>query len=108
VLAVSGMTGEGLDELLHAIDAALTRDPLETADFRIPQAEGRVIAALERGATIMGQRFEGNLVFLTAVGPASLLQRYTKYQNRHAGEHGEADQREIGVETYVVNGEGLN
>jgi GTP-binding protein HflX len=90
VLAVSGMTGEGLEELLHAIDAALTRDPLETAEFRIPQAEGRVIAALERGATIMGQRFEGNLVFMTAVGPASLLQRYTKYQHRHAGERTEA------------------
>jgi GTP-binding protein HflX len=90
VLAVSGMTGEGLEELLHAIDAALTRDPLETAEFRIPQAEGRVIAALERGATIMGQRFEGNLVYMTAVGPASLLQRYTKYQHRHAGERTEA------------------
>jgi GTP-binding protein HflX len=82
-IAVSALTGEGLEDLLHAIDAALTSDPLETAEFRIPQAEGRVIAALERGATITGQRFEGNLVYLNAVGPSSLLERYRRYQHRH-------------------------
>jgi GTP-binding protein HflX len=82
-IAVSALRGAGLDDLLHAIDAALTADPLETAEFRIPQAEGRVIAALERGATITGQRFEGNLVYLNAVGPRSLLERYGRYQHRH-------------------------
>jgi GTP-binding protein HflX len=82
-IAVSALTGEGLEALLHAIDAALTADPLESVDFRIPQAEGRVLAALERGATITAQRFEGNLVYLHAVGPASLLDRYRRYQNRH-------------------------
>lgn len=82
-IAVSGLTGAGLEDLLHAIDAALTADPLETAEFRIPQAEGRVLAALERGATTTGQRFEGNLVYLTVVGPSSLLQRYGRYQHRH-------------------------
>jgi GTP-binding protein HflX len=83
-VAVSGLTGAGLDDLLHAIDAALTADPLETAEFRIPQAEGRVLAALERGATTTSQRFEGNLVYLSVVGPSSLLQRYSRYQHRHA------------------------
>ncbi len=81
-IAVSALTGAGLDDLLHAIDAALTADPLETAEFRIPQSEGRVLAALERGATITRQRFEGNLVYLQAVGPASLLERYRRYQHR--------------------------
>lgn len=79
VVAVSGLTGQGIDKLLEAMDAALVRDPLETAAFRIPQAEGRVIAALERGATIEGQRFEGNLLYLTATGPASLLHRYRRF-----------------------------
>jgi GTP-binding protein HflX len=83
-IAVSGLTGEGIDGLLHAIDAALTRDPLVEAQFRIPQSEGRVLAALERGATTMNQRFEGNLVFVTAVGPISLLDRYRRYQYRAA------------------------
>ena len=79
-LRVSGLTGEGTDALLHAIDAALTADPLEQMVFRIPQAEGRVLAALEGGATLQHQRFEGNEVTLTAVGPRSLLERYKRYE----------------------------
>jgi GTP-binding protein HflX len=78
-LPVSGLTGEGVDELLHAIDRALTADPLLEKRFRIPQAEGRVLSALERGATLMAQKFEGNLAYMTAIGPASLLERYRKY-----------------------------
>ena len=82
-IAVSGLTGQGLDTLLHAIDAALTADPLVEASFRIPQSEGRVLAALERGATLSRQRFEGNLVFVRATGPSSLLERYRRYQTDH-------------------------
>jgi GTP-binding protein HflX len=85
-IAVSALAGDGLEDLLHAIDAALTADPLESAEFRIPQAEGRVIAAFERGATITGQRFEGNLVYLHAIGPSSLLERYRRYQSRQVTE----------------------
>ncbi len=81
-IAVSALTGAGLDDLLHAIDEALTADPLESVEFRIPQAEGRILAALERGATIAGQRFEGNLVYLHAIGPSSLLERYKRYRHR--------------------------
>lgn len=81
-IPVSALSGEGLPELLEAIDAALTADPLMEVQFRIPQAEGRVIAALERGANISRQRFEGNLVFFTAHGPGSLLERYRKFWAR--------------------------
>jgi len=79
-IAVSGLTGQGLETLLHAIDAALTADPLVEASFRIPQSEGCVLAALERGAMLSRQRFEGNLVFVRATGPSSLLERYRRYQ----------------------------
>jgi GTP-binding protein HflX len=81
-IPVSGLTGAGLDDLLHAIDAALTSDPLIEVRFRIPQSEGRILSALERGATLSGQRFDGNLVYLTALGPATLLRRYRQYQLR--------------------------
>ena len=77
---VSGLTGAGCEDLLRKIDDALTADPLAEARFRIPQSEGRVIAALERGATVWNQRFEGNLLFMTVLGPSSLLHRYRKYQ----------------------------
>lgn len=81
-LLTSARTGQGLEQLLHAMDAALTADPLEEVEMRIPQSEGRVLAALERGATIADQRFEGNLTYLRAVGPASLVGRYRRFQVR--------------------------
>lgn len=81
-VAVSGLKGIGLAELLEAIDEELVRDPLETAEYRIPQSEGNVLAALEAGATVLNSRYEGNLAFLTARGPASLLGRYRRFQVR--------------------------
>jgi GTP-binding protein HflX len=78
-IAISGLTGFGLDHLLHAIDAALTADPLMQEEFSIPQSEGRVLAALERGSTVLNQRFDENTVFLTAVGPKSLIERYRRF-----------------------------
>ncbi len=87
-LLVSSRTGQGLHALLQAMDAALTADPLQEVEFRIPQSEGRVLAALERGATLSEQRFEGNLLYVHAVGPASLLGRYRQYVRRDGVEAG--------------------
>ena len=85
-IAVSALTGEGLAELLHAIDAALIADPLLEVRFRIPQSEGRVIAAIERGSTISRQKFQGNLVYFTAIGPGSLMERYRQFWAREDAE----------------------
>ena len=79
-IAVSGLNRTGLENLLTAIDGALTEDPLLEVRFRLPQNEGRAMAALEAGATIEAKRFEGNLAYLTAIGPASLLNRYRRFQ----------------------------
>jgi GTPase len=81
-VAVSGLTKVGLNELLTAMDAALVVDPLVEAKFRIPQSEGAVLAALEAGAVVREKSFAGNLVYLTARGPASLLERYRSFRER--------------------------
>jgi GTP-binding protein HflX len=78
-LAVSGFTRMGLDALLAAIDEALVHDPLTEARFRVPQSEGAVLAALEAGAIVDEKRFEGNLAYFRATGPASLLGRYRRF-----------------------------
>ena len=75
-VAVSGLKRVGLDHLLAAIDAALVADPVVEERFRLPQSEGGVMAALEAGAIVEGKRFEGNLAYVTARGPASLLNRF--------------------------------
>jgi GTPase len=79
---VSGLTKAGLQDLLAAIDDALVADPLVEAQFRIPQSEGAVLAALEAGALVTDKGFQGNLVYLTAKGPASLLDRYRNFRDR--------------------------
>ena len=78
-VAVSGLMKMGLNELLAAIDEALLADPLVEASFRVPQSEGALLAALEAGAVVREKSFEGNLVFLTARGPASLIDRYRRF-----------------------------
>jgi GTPase len=84
-IAVSGLTGEGVDALLAAIDAALVADPLVEATLRIPQSEGAVLAALEAGVVLRARRFEGNLVYVEARGPESLLERYRRFWAQEQG-----------------------
>ena len=81
-VAVSGLKKLGLDNLLAAIDAALVVDPLIEMKLRLPQSEGAILAALEAGAIVEEKKFEGNLAYLTARGPASLLNRYRRFRER--------------------------
>jgi GTP-binding protein HflX len=81
-VAVSGLKRIGLENLLAAIDAGLVVDPLVEMRLRIPQSEGAVLSALEAGAVLKEKRFEGNLAYVTARGPQSLLGRYRRFQER--------------------------
>jgi GTP-binding protein HflX len=82
-IPVSSLQHTGLEQLLIAIDAALVIDPLVESSFRLPQSEGAILASLEGGAIIDEKRFEGNLVFLRARGPASLFDRYRRFRDKH-------------------------
>jgi GTP-binding protein HflX len=81
-VAVSSLRKLGLDNLLAAIDTALVVDPVIEMRFRLPQSEGAVLAALEAGAIVEGKRFEGNLAYVRARGPASLLNRFKRFRER--------------------------
>ena len=81
-VAVSALTGEGLDAVLNAIDAALHSDPIVDADLRVPQHEGAALAAIEAGMVIHTRKYEGNLVHLTVSGPASLVGRMRRFRTR--------------------------
>jgi GTP-binding protein HflX len=82
-IPVSSLQHTGLEQVLTAIDAALVADPLVEVSFRLPQSEGSILASLEGGALINDKRFEGNLVFLRVRGPASLLNRYRRFREKH-------------------------
>jgi GTPase len=81
-IPVSSLQHTGLEQLLIAIDAALVADPLVESRFRLPQSEGAILASLEGRAIIDEKRFEGNLVFFRARGPASLLDRYRRFREK--------------------------
>jgi GTPase len=89
-IPVSALKQTGLDQLLQAIDAALVVDPIVESNFRVPQSEGSILASLERGAIIDEKHFRGNLVFLRARGPASLLNRYRRFREKYDVSHGRA------------------
>jgi GTP-binding protein HflX len=82
-VAVSALTGDGIDALLAAIDGALHSDPILSAELRVPQQEGSVLAAIEAGMVVHSREYEGNLVRLAVSGPASLLGRLRKYRLRN-------------------------
>jgi GTP-binding protein HflX len=79
---VSARNGEGMDELLKAIDAALHSDPVIEAELRVPQHEGAALAAIEGGMIVHERAYEGNLVHLKVSGPASLMGRLRKFRVR--------------------------
>jgi GTPase len=93
-IPISSLQQTGLEQLLIAIDTALVVDPLVESSLRIPQSEGAILASLEAGAIIEDKRFEGNLVYLRARGPASLLNRYRRFREKHdlSNEHLRATQ----------------
>jgi GTP-binding protein HflX len=82
MVAVSARNGEGVASLLDAIDGALHSDPILTAELRVPQHEGAVLAMLEAGTVIESREYNGNLVSLTVSGPASLLGRLRDFRLR--------------------------
>jgi GTPase len=78
-VSVSALTGEGIDEFLAAIDAALRSDPIVEAELRVPQHEGAVLAAIEAGMVVHNRAYEGNVVRLRVSGPASLVGRIRRF-----------------------------
>jgi GTP-binding protein HflX len=84
-VAISALTGEGIDRLLTLMDRALTSDPIIEESFLVPQREGAVLAALDAGALILHREFSGDSVDLLVAGPASLLGRYRQYREGKIG-----------------------
>ncbi len=79
-VALSALTGEGMDALFAAIDGALHSDPIVDAELRVPQHEGAALAAIEAGMVIHAREYEGNFVRLSVSGPASLVGRMRRFR----------------------------
>jgi GTPase len=77
-VAVSALTGAGIDLLLAAIDEALPLDPLVRATYRIPAGDGATLALLHEFGRVIETRYEGSRCHVEAEVPESLHRRLNR------------------------------
>jgi GTP-binding protein HflX len=85
VVYLSAAQGEGLDTLLHAIDARMEIDALRHLRIRVPQVEGKLLAQIEARAHVLKRAYRDSAVQLEIQAPESLarmLDRYAVTRNR--------------------------
>jgi len=72
---VSAVSGEGLDELLERIDAALPGDPVERLSLRLPLSEGRTLAMVHALGHVYHSELADSHMLLEAEIPISVARR---------------------------------
>jgi GTP-binding protein HflX len=72
---VSAMTGQGIEDLLRHIDAALPLDPLVTLSLRLPLSEGRTLALIHALGRVLHSAVEDSHMTMDAEVPASIARR---------------------------------
>jgi GTP-binding protein HflX len=75
VALVSGLTGEGLDQLVKQMDAALPVDPTVKLSLRLPLAEGKTLALLHALGKVLHSEVSDSHMQLEAEVPASVVQK---------------------------------
>jgi len=78
-VAVSALTGQGLDQLLAAVDDALPVDPLAAVRFRFPPGEGAPISLLYEFGRVTATHYHGDYYEIEAEAPLSLRQRLAAF-----------------------------
>ena len=74
-VAVSALTGAGLDRLLAAIDDVLPLDPIVRQTFRMPAGDGARLALLHEFGRVIETRYLGEECEVEAEVPESLKRR---------------------------------
>jgi GTP-binding protein HflX len=75
VVLVSGMTGEGLEQLVRQMDAALPVDTTVKLSLRLPLAEGKTLALLHALGKVLHSEVSDSHMQLEAEVPASVVQK---------------------------------
>jgi len=69
---VSALTGEGIEELLRAMDAALPVDPVVTLSLRLPLSEGRMLALIHALGRVLHSEVADSHMLMDAEVPVSI------------------------------------
>ncbi len=76
---VSAQKNEGLDRLLARIDQMIEQDPVSRARLRVPQSEGKALAAIDARAVVLGRKVRDGYVELEVDAPESLLRQLREF-----------------------------
>ncbi len=76
-VAVSALTGEGVDRLLALIDKVLPVDPLVHTTLRLPAGDGATLALLHQFGRVISTTYHDDSCEVEAEIPASLERRIT-------------------------------
>jgi GTP-binding protein HflX len=74
-VAISALTGQGMDRLLETIDEALPLDPIVRASFRLPAGDGATLALLHEFGKVLSTRYHQENCEIEAEIPQSLERR---------------------------------
>jgi len=80
-VAISALTGDGIDRLLEKIDEVLPFDPLLRVQFRFPLCEGANISLLHQLGRVISIRYSDRFCDVDAEVPSSLRQRLAAFVN---------------------------
>jgi GTPase len=74
-VAVSALTGEGIDGLLKAIDEVLPLDPIVRATFHLTAGDGAILAMLHEFGKVLATRYDEEGMEVEAEVPQSVERR---------------------------------
>jgi len=77
-VAISALTGEGMDRLLAAIDEVLPLDRIVRASFRVPAGDGATLALLHEFGKVLATQYSGENCDIEAEIPESLQRRLAR------------------------------
>jgi len=80
-VAVSALTGEGIDRLLEKVDEILPFDPLSRVQFSFPIGEGASISLVHQLGRVIDVRYTDRCCEMEAEVPESLKQRLSAFVN---------------------------
>ena len=79
VIHVSAAKGLGLDRLLERIDELIAEDPVRRVHLRVPQSEGKALAALDAKSRHFSREYRDGYVELEVQAPESLLRKMKSF-----------------------------
>jgi len=80
---ISALTGEGVDDLLHAIDRRLTVDPIERVHLRFAQRQGRELSWVYEYGRVLRREDKNGRIDVEAEVPQSLRNRLQAFVTRN-------------------------